>query len=192
MAAETETLKLGKLHKLSTGKWFVHCKWCEKESRLPARNEEEAYGMLEEWRLSMPKRQEKYRFWACPTCAAQYEDKKTITVAACPTRRGAPPPPPGAPPPNSVRPPDPPGLERVGEGNWRQWGIPQPVRTTQQSSRASERRPRPKSKMPGRVAPGFGPHLLEEGYPSGSSDSRDTVERSKEVALAQDALEGCK
>ena len=33
---------------------------------------------------------------------------------------------------------------------------------------------------------------LEEGYTSGSSDSRDTVERSKEVSLAQDALEGCK
>ena len=28
---------------------------------------------------------------------------------------------------------------------WRQWGIPQPVRTTQQSPRASERRPRSKS-----------------------------------------------
>ena len=75
---------------------------------------------------------------------------------------------------------------------WRQWGIPQPLRTNQQLSRASGRRPRPKSKMPGRVAPGFGPHVLEEGYTSGSSDSRDTVERSKEVALAQDALEGCK
>ena len=71
---------------------------------------------------------------------------------------------------------------------WRQWGIPQPVRTTQHSSRASERRPRPKSKMPGRVALGLGPLVTEEGYTSGSSDSRDTAERSKEAAVAQDAL----
>ena len=76
---------------------------------------------------------------------------------------------------------------------WRQWGIPQPVRTTQHSSRASERRPRPKSKIIGRVALGLGPLVTEEGYTSsGSSDSRDTAERSKEVAVAQDALEGCK
>ena len=49
MAAETESLKAGKLHKLSTGKWFVHCKWCETETQLEARNEEEAYGMLHEF-----------------------------------------------------------------------------------------------------------------------------------------------
>ena len=72
---------------------------------------------------------------------------------------------------------------------WRQWGAPQPVRTTQHSSPASERRPRPKSKIPGRVALGLGPLVTEEGYTSsGSSDSRDTAERSKEAAVAQDAL----
>ena len=60
------------------------------------------------------------------------------------------------------------------------------------ASRALEQRPRPKSKMPGRVALGLGPLVTEEGYTSGSSDSRDTAERSKEVAVAQDALEGCK
>ena len=42
MAAETEALKAGKLHKLSTGEWYVHCKHCETETRLEARNEEEA------------------------------------------------------------------------------------------------------------------------------------------------------
>ena len=56
------------------------------------------------------------------------------------------------------------------------------------ASRALERRPRPKSKMPGRVALGLGPLVTEEDYTSGSSDSRDTAERSKEAAVAQDAL----
>ena len=32
--------------------------------------------MLKEWRLSMPNRQEKYRFWACPICKEWYEDDK--------------------------------------------------------------------------------------------------------------------
>ena len=56
------------------------------------------------------------------------------------------------------------------------------------ASRALEQRPRPKSKMPGRVALGLGPLVTEEGYTSRSSDSRDTAERSKEAAVAQDAL----
>ena len=42
--------------------------------------------------------------------------------------------------------------------------------------------------MPGRVALGLGPLVTEEDYTSGSSDSRDTAERSKEAAVAQDAL----
>ena len=31
------------------GVWYVHCKHCEVENRLNARNEEEAYGMLHEF-----------------------------------------------------------------------------------------------------------------------------------------------
>ena len=31
------------------GAWYVHCKHCEVENRLNARNEEEAYGMLHEF-----------------------------------------------------------------------------------------------------------------------------------------------
>ena len=75
-------------------------------------------------------------------------------------------------------------------------GVDTPSRSNEPivvASRALERRPRPKSKMPGRVALGLGPHHLEEGYTSdtsGSSGPRDTVGRSKEVALAQDALDG--
>ena len=44
--------------------------------------------------------------------------------------------------------------------------------------------------IPGRVALGLGPLVTEEGYTSsGSSDSRDTAERSMEAAVAQDALD---
>ena len=72
MAAETEALKAGKLHKLSTGEWYVHCKHCETETRLEARNEEEAYAMLEEWRLSMPDAKYTRRNWSCPKCVDEY------------------------------------------------------------------------------------------------------------------------
>ena len=79
MAAETESLKAGKLHKLSTGKWFVHCKWCETETQLEARNKEEAHAMLAEWRLSMPRAKYADRNWSCPRCAEWWQD--TIPTA---------------------------------------------------------------------------------------------------------------
>ena len=76
------TVPAGKLRQLSSGKWYLRCKWCDQEFRPEADlTEDEAYGMLEEWRLSMPKRQEKYRFWACFICKEWYkEDKKETTT----------------------------------------------------------------------------------------------------------------
>ena len=80
--AEEMTVPAGKLRQLSSGVWYVHCKWCEREARLEAGDEEEAYGMLEEWRLSMPRRAEQYRFWSCPSCKEWFkkEDKKETTT----------------------------------------------------------------------------------------------------------------
>ena len=61
----------------SSGKWYLRCKWCDQEFRPEADlTEDEAYGMLQEWRLSMLGRQEKYRWWACPICKEWYEDDK--------------------------------------------------------------------------------------------------------------------
>ena len=76
--AEEMTVPAGKLRQLSSGEWYVRCKWCDQEARSKADLTEwkEAYGMLKEWRLSMPNRQEKYRFWACPICKEWYEDDK--------------------------------------------------------------------------------------------------------------------
>ena len=74
MAASSEEVTLGKLRELPSGEWYVHCKWCEKEARLPARNEEEAYGMLHEWRLSMPRRKYHQRNWSCPRCAEWWQE----------------------------------------------------------------------------------------------------------------------
>ena len=54
MDVEPEAVQAGKLHLLSSGEWYVRCKWCETEARLPRCDEEEAYGMLDEWRLPMP------------------------------------------------------------------------------------------------------------------------------------------
>jgi len=69
---QPELLKAGKLHLLSTGEWYVHCKWCETETRLEARNEEDAIAMLEEWRLSMPGKKYPCRNWSCPKCVDEY------------------------------------------------------------------------------------------------------------------------
>ena len=65
----------GKLHYLPReGMWYVHCKWCEKEAWLEARDEDEAYVMLKEWRLSMPGKKSQKRNWSCATCAQYFQD----------------------------------------------------------------------------------------------------------------------
>ena len=52
----------------------MHCEHCEVEKRLNARNEEEAYTRLHEWRLSMPNRKYQHRNWSCPRCAEWWQD----------------------------------------------------------------------------------------------------------------------
>ena len=85
MDAHTEemTVPAGKLRQLSSGKWYVRCRWCDEEARLDARNENEAYGMLHEWRLSMPRRKYHQRNWSRPRCAELWQDTTpTATDAA--------------------------------------------------------------------------------------------------------------
>ena len=93
MAAETEALKPGKLHKLSTGKWFVHCKWCETETQLEARDEHEAYAMLDKWRLSTPGAKYERRNWSCPKCVDEYwnerEQRRSDTARSASTETTA-------------------------------------------------------------------------------------------------------
>ena len=76
MDADSEEMPVerGKLRQRSSGKWYVQCRWCDKEARLEAPNEEEAYGMLHEWRLSMPRRKYHQRNWSCPCCAKWWQD----------------------------------------------------------------------------------------------------------------------
>ena len=66
------------LRRLSTGEWYVHCKWCGTETRLEARNEEEAYGMLGGWQLSMPQlpRSHLRCNWSCPKCVDEYWNER--------------------------------------------------------------------------------------------------------------------
>ena len=80
MDAESEAVQAGKLRQLPSGEWYVHCKWCDEEARLQAPNEDEACRMLGEWRLSMPCRPSKERFWSCPTCAEGHQDPKPTTT----------------------------------------------------------------------------------------------------------------
>ena len=82
MDAETEAVQIGKLYQLPGGWWYVHCRWCEKEACFQARNEDEAYGMLDEWRLSMPRRQSKNRNWSCPRCRTWWDEEPTTTETA--------------------------------------------------------------------------------------------------------------
>ena len=69
------TFPAGKLRQLSSGLWYVHCRWCNEEACLEAPHEEEAYGMLHEWRLSMPRRKYHQRNWSCPRCAEWWPDR---------------------------------------------------------------------------------------------------------------------
>ena len=46
--AEEMAVPAGKLRQLSSGKRYVHCRWCDEEARLEARDEDEAKGMLHE------------------------------------------------------------------------------------------------------------------------------------------------
>ena len=86
---QPELLKAGKLQLLSTGEWYVHCKWCETETRLEARNEEEAIAKLEEWRLSMPGKKYPCRNWSCPKCVDEYwkerDQRRSDRVASAAT-----------------------------------------------------------------------------------------------------------
>ena len=49
---------------------------------MQARNEEEAYGMLNErkWRLSMPGKKYEKRNWSCPSCAELWSKDTTPTA----------------------------------------------------------------------------------------------------------------
>ena len=79
MDAESN-VKRGELGQLPSGEWYAHCKWCDEEARLQVGNEEEAYGMLDGWRLSIPGKPSKLRFWSCPTYAEYWQDPKPKTT----------------------------------------------------------------------------------------------------------------
>ena len=79
---DTGLLADGKLGQLQDGQWFVHCKHCPQEQTLRARSEEDAYGMLKEfkWRLSMPSKKYEERNWSCPSCAQWWSQDTTPTA----------------------------------------------------------------------------------------------------------------
>ena len=71
----------GRLVELQVGSdsWFVHCKWCAEEKYFSLDRQhggaEAAKQHMEglSWRLSMPGRSSKLRWWSCPVCAKEYE-----------------------------------------------------------------------------------------------------------------------
>ena len=68
---------MGKLYQLPRGWWYVHCRWCEKEASFQVRNLEEAYGMLEKWRLDSDERQ---AHWSCPACCEYWDGRERATT----------------------------------------------------------------------------------------------------------------
>ena len=88
MDAETKGLKPEKLHKLCTGKWFVHC-----------RDEHDAYAMVHgsdstrPWRLSTPGAKDERRNWSCPKCVEEYwnerEQRRSDTARSASTETTA-------------------------------------------------------------------------------------------------------
>ena len=76
------SVEVGNIRQLQDGKWYVHCKHCAQEKTEQARNEEEAYGMLNErkWRLSMPGKKYEKRNWSCPSCAELWSKDTTPTA----------------------------------------------------------------------------------------------------------------
>ena len=68
---------MGKLYQLPRGWWYVHCRWCEKEASFQVRNLEEAYGMLEKWRLDSDERQ---AHWSCPACREYWDGRERATT----------------------------------------------------------------------------------------------------------------
>ena len=75
------TCEVGKLRQLRDGEWYVHCKHCDQEATLQARNEDEAYGILwNKWRLSMRGRARESRNWSCPKCAEYWQEPTPTTT----------------------------------------------------------------------------------------------------------------
>ena len=90
----------GKIYKLASGKWYVHCRWCSREERFEADlTEDQAYGMLtnHKWRLSMPGKKYAQRNWSCPACAKwftegnedEHEEETTATATTTDTAESA-------------------------------------------------------------------------------------------------------
>ena len=75
-------LQAGKLHRLPSGEWYVRCRHCDWDERLPICDEEEAKDQLYVWRRSMKGRQSKNRNWSCPSCRTWWDEEPTTTETA--------------------------------------------------------------------------------------------------------------
>ena len=82
MDAESEALQAGKLHRLPSGEWYVRCRHCDWDERLPICDEEEAKDLLYEWQRPMTGRHSKNRNWSCPSCRTYWDEEPTTTETA--------------------------------------------------------------------------------------------------------------
>ena len=82
MDAESEALQAGKLHRLPSGEWYVRCRHCDWDERLPSSDLDEAKDQLYVWRLSMKGRNSKNRNWSCPSCRTYWDEEPTTTETA--------------------------------------------------------------------------------------------------------------
>ena len=82
MDAESEAVEAGKLHRLPSGEWYVRCRHCDWDERLPSSDLDEAKDQLYVWRLSMKGRNSKKRNWSCPSCRTWWDEEPTTTETA--------------------------------------------------------------------------------------------------------------
>ena len=75
-------LQAGKLHRLPSGEWYVRCRHCDWDERLPICDEEEAKDQLYVWRWSMKGRHSKNRNYSCPSCRTWWDEEPTTTETA--------------------------------------------------------------------------------------------------------------
>ena len=75
-------LQAGKLHRLPSGEWYVRCRHCDCDERLPICEWEEAKDQLYDWRRSMKGRSSRKRNYSCPSCRTWWDKEPTTTETA--------------------------------------------------------------------------------------------------------------
>ena len=82
MDPEGAGLQAGKLHRLPSGEWYVRCRHCDWDERLPICDQKEAKDQLYLWRRSLKGRSSRKRNYSCPSCRTWWDKEPKTTETA--------------------------------------------------------------------------------------------------------------